>query len=151
MDMPANLYIIEDHSLTRQALQKFLGQSDDWHVSRAVSSGEQALVDPLHDLAALVIIDLSLPDMNGIQLVETLHARYPTLPFLILSSYQDEGSICRSLKAGAKGYVIKDEPLELILGIEQLLAGHTYLSPRAQEQLPARNTCAEQHSALAVS
>ena len=135
--MPTNIYIVEDHPITSQVLQQFFQKTTDWHVAGLVATGQEALAQPIDEIAELVLVDLSLPDMNGIQLVQELQARYPDLPCLILSSYQDAVYISRALKAGARGYTIKDEPLSLIPAMQQVLAGNIYLSDKARYELDA--------------
>ncbi|MCB0061546.1 MAG: response regulator transcription factor [Caldilineaceae bacterium] len=135
--MPTNIYIIEDHPVTGEVLQTFLQKSSEWNIAGLARTGEEALAAQINTVADLVLVDLSLPDMSGIQLLQELHDRYPTLPCLVFSSYQDAAHICRALQAGAKGYAVKDEAMGLISAMQHVLAGETYLSERARQELAA--------------
>lgn len=133
--MPINVYIIEDHPMTGQAVQQFLQKSDEWNITGLVTTGKEALAAPIDTIADLVLLDLSLPDMSGIQLLQELKMRYPTLPCLVFSSYQDASHICHALRAGAKGYTVKDEPMSLIPAMHHVMAGEVYLSAKARQEL----------------
>lgn len=122
------IYVVEDHPLMRDLLQAYLKSHGDYHVCGVAPSAEIAM-DELEKLDPdLVIVDVSLPDMNGIDLVEELRARYPGLLCLMLSGHHDASYVERALLAGARGYIIKGNPTELFDAIETVLAGEVYVS-----------------------
>ena len=82
----------------------------------------------------LIVVDLSLPDMDGIQLVGELRARQPDLRCLMLSGHQERNYVERALAAGACGYIAKGNPLELIEAIRRVLKGESYLSKTLRPQ-----------------
>ncbi len=78
----------------------------------------------------MLLVDVSLPQMNGIELVAVLHTMYPELPCLMLSGHHAAHYVTRALEAGAWGYVLKDNPNEIIEGIERVLEGKIYVCKR---------------------
>ncbi|MCB0062533.1 MAG: response regulator transcription factor [Caldilineaceae bacterium] len=133
--MSVNVYIIEDHPITGQVLQTFLEKSSEWNFAGLARTGAEALATPIDTLTDLVLVDLSLPDMSGIQLLQEFHTRYPTLPCLVFSCYQDASHICCALQAGAKGYVVKDEFMALMPAMRKALVGEVFLSARVRQAL----------------
>src|SRR5262249_38734121 len=89
----------------------------------------------------LVIVDVSLPDGHGIELVKDLHARYPEMIIMMLSMHDETLYAERALRAGARGFVMKQESTEVVItALRQVLSGGTYLSPRMQERVVRRFT-----------
>jgi len=128
MAMRANIYLIEDHPLMQKMFREFLERVADLQVCSMAASAQEALAQLPTAGADLVLIDISLPDMSSIDLLAKLQATLPTLPCLILSGHQEAVYVQRSLAAGAKGYVAKGNPMELVTAIQQVLAGDSYLS-----------------------
>lgn len=124
----ASILIIEDHLHLGKALKRFLQESGKLQVAAVVKTGEEALAQLPELNIDLALIDVSLPKMSGIDLVAELSQKYPQLPCLMLSGHLSEDYVQRSLKAGAQGYILKDNRLEILEGIHQVLAGKTYLS-----------------------
>lgn len=120
--------LVEDHPVIRGTLVEFLNDVVGVKVIGAVTTGEEAL--PLCDTAKpdLAVIDVSLPGMNGIDLVGELKKRHPDLICLMLSGHHELGYVRRALANRAQGYVLKDDPGELTQAIQQVIAGETYLS-----------------------
>ncbi len=126
--MQANIYLIEDHPLMQRMTCEFINRMADLHVCGMAATAKDAL-DHLPTLMVdLVIVDVSLPDMDGINLVSTLHTKEPTLRCLMLSGHQEQSYVERALAVGARGYVAKGNPLELIDAIRRVLKGEIYLS-----------------------
>lgn len=95
---------------------------------------EQQTQEPL--LAVdLVIVDVALPAMNGIDLVAALHERFPTLPCLMLSGHTELNYVRRALDVGARGYVMKGDPFALPEAVRTVLAGEIYLSEEVRQNL----------------
>ena len=91
------------------------------------ASGQESFPD-------LMLVDVSLPTMNGITLVAIVHKKYPDLPCLMLSGHDKLTYVRRALSAGARGYVTKDTPLLIVEGISRVLAGEIYLSENLRER-----------------
>jgi DNA-binding NarL/FixJ family response regulator len=123
-----SILIVEDHEHMVSVLTRLLQQKGHMDVVGAAKSAEQALA-MLPDLEVdLVLIDISLPGMNGIDLVSEIKKVYPRLRCLMLSGHQALHYVKHSLNAGANGYVSKQDTDSIIDGINSVLAGNTYLS-----------------------
>jgi DNA-binding NarL/FixJ family response regulator len=126
--MPHRIYIIEDHPLVRQTLSDFVTLAGNLDVVGTADSAEAALEWFNGDLPDLVLVDVSLPGMTGLQLIERLHERWPELPCLMLSGHAQREHVDRAISAGARGYLLKGDPYELGPAIRDVLAGEIYLS-----------------------
>jgi DNA-binding NarL/FixJ family response regulator len=123
-----NLLLVEDHPLFAQALLMVLAQRVDLKVVKVVDTAEKALqLLPNCDLD-LLLVDVSLPQMNGFDLVAQLSQLYPHLPCLLISGHLSSQYAQRGLDAGARGYAIKDSAKGIIDGIYQVLRGEIYIS-----------------------
>lgn len=126
--MTANIYLIEDHPLMQRMISEFIKRMPDLQVCGMAATAQEALAQ-LPSLAAdLVLVDVSLPDMDGIHLVSELLEQQPTLYCLMLSGHQEHSYVQRALAVGARGYLAKGNPLELINAIQRVLHGELYLS-----------------------
>jgi DNA-binding NarL/FixJ family response regulator len=136
---PARILIVDDHPVFRLGLAQMLGTEEGLAVCGEAQSAELAL-ERLDELAPdLVVVDISLAGASGLDLVKRLRERRPELPALVLSMYDETLFASRSLRAGARGYVNKQEPVEeMIAAVREVLAGGTYLSPRMRTRLEAR-------------
>ncbi len=138
--MIRRILLVDDHPSTRKGLALTLGDEPDLTVAEAVGSAEDALAAlPGLDID-LVVTDLSLPGMSGIELVKHVHVLRPDLPVLVVSRH-DEGVYAeRALRAGARGYVSKLEADSVLVGAVRLvLAGGVHVSPDVQARLLGRS------------
>lgn len=117
-------------------IARYLTVRGNMEVRAIVPTAEAALEQLAVLQVDLALIDVSLPRMNGIELVAALQQRRPPLPCLILSGYDHPPYVKRALAAGACGYVTKGNPAELLEGIQAVLQGGTYLSPALRATLP---------------
>ena len=97
-------------------------------VVKIARTAEQALQELPEQEFDLVLVDVSLPDTNGIELVAMIHEKYPHIPSLVISGHNTSLYINRSLEAGARGYIVKDDIHDIVEGIQRVLNGSTYLS-----------------------
>ncbi len=127
--MPARIFIVEDHPIMREMVREFLAEdASDLEVCGMAETGEEALEHLDGAEADLALIDVSLPGMTGIDLVKELLARRPGLPCVLYSGHGEAAYIERGLAAGARGYLLKGDPYELVGAIRQVLDGETYVS-----------------------
>ena len=127
-----SILLVEDHVIFAKALLRMLQERGQLHVVAVVRSAEEAL-ETIPDLELdLVLVDVSLPKRSGISLVIALHAKYPNLPCVMLSGHSSSHYARRSLDAGARGYLVKDHPDEILVGITQVLQGQIYVSEDVQ-------------------
>jgi DNA-binding NarL/FixJ family response regulator len=130
------VFIVEDHPITRDGLAQLINYQDDLRVCGHASTVAKAIDGVDEAKPDLVIVDVSLPDGHGIELVKNLGVLHPQIHILVLSMH-DEGLYAeRAFRAGASGYVMKQEPAETLLAaVRRILSGETYLSPRMQERV----------------
>lgn len=122
-----NLLLVEDHPVFARTLVQILKQQEDLNVVMVADTAEKALeLIPDLDLD-LILVDVSLPKMNGIDLVGELTQMYPHILCLVVSGHLSDVYVRRSLAAGARGYVTKDSANGIIEGIYQVLQGEIYI------------------------
>jgi DNA-binding NarL/FixJ family response regulator len=129
------IFIVEDHAITRYTLGKFLQKKPGLEVCGEAAGGAEALQRLAEVEADLVLIDVLMPGMSGLQLVEQLQERYPALLCLMLSGHSETLYVRKAFSAGARGYVLKGNPSEILEAIRAIGEGGTYLSPALQEKL----------------
>lgn len=124
------IIIVDDHPLLRKGLEQLINSSDDaFHVCGEASDAAEGMMVIRQLKPDLAIVDLSLPGANGIEMIKNIRAEFPNLPVLILSMHDESLYALRGLRAGAQGYVMKQEALEnVIIAIREVLAGRPYLS-----------------------
>lgn len=128
------ILIADDHAMVRDGVKNLVGQNKELVVIGEASSGKEAmeLFDKLKP--DLLIMDISMPDMNGMDVSKSILAKNPQANIIILSMYDDEDYISRCLEFGVKGYVIKNESgSELDTAIKSVLSGKNYFSRHAQD------------------
>ncbi|HEX5338614.1 MAG TPA: response regulator transcription factor [Gallionella sp.] len=124
------ILIVEDHTLLRAGLKALLSQESDLDIVGEADNGRDA-VRLIGSLAPdLVLTDLSMPGMNGIEAIIDIRRRFPEVRILVLTIHKADEYIHESLRAGANGYLLKDATHdELRIAIRSVLSGKTYLSP----------------------
>ncbi len=125
------ILIVDDHAIFREGLRRLLESAGrHWVVSEA-DSGLQALEMLRTHPMDLLIVDLSMPVMSGLDLIKRVHAEYPGVHLLVLSLHAEEQYALRALQAGARGYVTKDSAAsELITAVRRMLESGSYVSAR---------------------
>src|ERR1051325_10665674 len=125
-DRRAPVWVVEDNALFRQTICDLLQESEHLRCARAFSDCESALDALGHksDIPRLILMDIALPGMNGIDAVKRVHARHPALPVVMLTVYESNERIFDAICAGASGYLLKSSSRdEIIHGIENVLGG----------------------------
>ncbi|HUI06083.1 MAG TPA: response regulator transcription factor [Verrucomicrobiae bacterium] len=129
------VFIVDDHPAVQEGLAAVVNQQRDLEVCGAAGSARDALESIAAVKPDIVIVDLSLQDGNGLELIKDLHARDHKLPLLVLSMHDEALYAERVVHAGAGGYVMKREPMSVLLtAVRHVLNGEVYLS----EQLKAK-------------
>jgi DNA-binding NarL/FixJ family response regulator len=123
-----SILLVEDHAGFAKALLNMLGQNRDLQVVGVAQDAEEALRLVQEVNVDLVLVDFSLPDMTGVELLEKLHDEYPDLHCAILSGHLLPQHARRALATGARGYLIKDDPVGILTGIQRMLNGEIYVS-----------------------
>ena len=123
------ILIVDDHSIVRKGLIQLINQEPDLSVCGEAESAMEALAAIKERSFDMAVVDISLNNINGIQLTEKIHLLCPNLPVLILTMHNEGVYIERALRAGAAGYVTKNEAAEkIVTAIRQVLCGKEYIS-----------------------
>jgi DNA-binding NarL/FixJ family response regulator len=132
--------IADDHPLARAGLQQLLGSVEDIAVVGAAAGGEEALRLAVEREPDVILMDLEMPDKDGIEATRELRTRRPAAAVVVLTSFSDRERILAALDAGAIGYLLKDaDPDELAGAIRAATRGDAPLHPRAARELLDRN------------
>lgn len=138
----SKIAIVDDHYIVRQGLEFLLSTREKIEVVGSYSSGQELLSAlQAHTCEPeLILVDLVMPEMNGITLIKHLKAHYPTIKILVLTSYVDEEHVISAMQGGADGYEMKDvEPEQLIQSIQHVIDGQTVIHKDAQQVMEVVN------------
>lgn len=137
--MSDRVYIVEDHAVMRDMLGQFLAEVNDMDVIGSAESGAAALEDleSLDPAPDLMLIDVSLPGMDGIEILRAIRSDYEDILCLMLSGHAEESYVRQAQEAGARGYVIKGHPSAILKAVRTVLGGGTFLSEDIKEHWPS--------------
>ena len=130
-----SVFIVEDHTIMLEMLKVLIGDEAGLEVSGTAATGEEALERLLEAQADLVLIDVSLPGINGIELAAEIKSEWPDKHCLMLSGHQEIVYVKRSFAAGAQGYVAKGDPCEIPKAVRRILEGEEYVSKPMRDKL----------------
>lgn len=130
------IFIADDHPIVRQGLRRAIEAQPDMSVVGEASDGWQVLQAESRAAWDVLVLDLSLPRISGMEVLRRLHAELPNLPILVLSMYSEDQYASRLLAEGAAGYLSKDQdPAEVLAAIRTVAAGRTSFSSEVMTQL----------------
>jgi DNA-binding NarL/FixJ family response regulator len=130
--------IVDDHGLVRAGLAQLLDNAEDIEVVGSAAGGREAIELAAHTRVDVVLMDLSMPGLDGIAATRALLERAPDAQVVVLTSFSDRRRILDAIDAGAVGYLLKDsEPDELLRGIRAAARGESPLAPKAAQELLA--------------
>ena len=138
MAQKRKIVIAEDHKIFREGLKSLLRTIDDLEIVGEAADGLEAIrcVENYHP--ELLLLDLSMPKMNGISVIRDIKSRFPETKILVLTIHESEDYILESFHSGLDGYCLKDANYsELLIAIRSVLEGKTYLSPSISEKVLA--------------
>jgi DNA-binding NarL/FixJ family response regulator len=128
--------IADDHAVVRQGLKQILGDTPEMVVAGEATTGQEVLDKVRAETWDVVVLDISMPDRSGLDVLKQLRSERPKLPVLVLSMHSEDQYAVRVLKAGASGYLTKDSaPDELVKAIRKVVSGGTYVSSFLAEKL----------------
>lgn len=128
------IVVADDHPIVRAGVRAILSQRPDWQICAEAEDGEAAIQLSLEYVADIIILDHSLPLVNGLEATRRLCRKMPKLGVLIYTMHEDYGLMRDILAAGARGYILKtDDDSNLLAGIEALINGKTYISRQVEE------------------
>jgi two-component system, NarL family, response regulator NreC len=131
--MKARIMVVDDHAIVLHGLKQLINDEPDLDVTLQAGSAEEALKILTRERPDMLVTDISLPGLSGLDLVKKVNSLYPQIPVLVLSMHDELGHGERAFRVGAKGYLVKQEATEkVIIAIRKILAGEVYLSDRMQ-------------------
>jgi two-component system NarL family response regulator len=133
------IMVVDDHPVVRAGLVMLISHEPDMTVVAEASNGKEALLLFEQTNPDITLMDLSLPDIHGVEVIERIRKRFPQAKLLVLSVYSGSEDVFRSLQSGALGYLIKDStPDQLFHAIREASEGRRYLHPSAASNLADR-------------
>jgi DNA-binding NarL/FixJ family response regulator len=130
------IFIVDDHPAIREALASSINSKIDMHVLGESGTAQQALRQLKRYAPDVVVVDISLEDAHGLDLVEEIRSRFPDVRVVIFSMYEESVYAERAIRAGASGYVMKSEPTERVVeAIQSVSEGDVYLSQRMSSRI----------------
>lgn len=133
-----NVLIADDHAVVRSGLRQFLASTSDLKITAEASSGEDVLRQIVPSKCDILLLDINLPDLNGLEVLKRAKRLRPELPVLVFSMFSEDEFAMHALNAGASGYLNKDSPpAQILQALRTVASGARYLSPALAEKLLA--------------
>jgi DNA-binding NarL/FixJ family response regulator len=133
------LLIVDDHPIVRSGLAALLGAEDDIDVVGEAGNGADAVTAALALRPSVTLMDLRMPDVDGVEAIARIEAEWPDAAIIVLTTYDTDEAIVRAIEAGATGYLLKDAPPETLLdAVRRAAAGETVLAPPVARRLIER-------------
>jgi two-component system, NarL family, invasion response regulator UvrY len=130
------VFVVDDHSIVREGAKRIIAETADIEVAGEASDGREALMQILNNDYDVILLDIALPGMDGLEVLRTVRAKKPNLPVVILSMYPEEQYAARVLKEGAFGYVTKGgHPKDLLQAIRNAARRRHYISESFAESI----------------
>ena len=134
--MLIRILLADDHTILRKGLRLLLERESEFAVISEASNGREAVDAVGRDTPDVVIMDIAMPSMNGIEATKRISQDFPKTAVIILSVHSDEAYVLRALKSGARGYLLKDSAeIDLIQAVRAVAAGKAYFSPAVSKIL----------------
>ncbi|MFS8204747.1 response regulator [Streptomyces sp. CWNU-52B] len=144
-DSPIRVFLLDDHEVVRRGVRDLLNDEADISVVGEAATVEQALVRVPALRPHVAVLDVRLPDGDGVSVCRELRSRMPDLACLMLTSFDDEEALLDSIMAGASGYVLKQiQGSDLVSAVRTVAAGQSLLDPSATARLMARLRAGDQ-------
>src|SRR5438094_8276340 len=128
--------VVDDHAVVREGLKRIITENVGMTVTGEAADGHEAMLVIKSEPCDVVLLDITMPNKNGLDVLKELHAESPRLPVLVLSMHGEDQYAIRLLRAGAAGYLTKDSaPAKLVQAIRKGVRGGRYVSPTLAERL----------------
>ncbi|MFC3111379.1 response regulator [Undibacterium arcticum] len=132
----AKILVVDDHAVVRAGVQQFIAQRPEWQIGGEAASAQDAIRLIRAQDWDIVLLDISMPDKNGVEVLKQIKREKPALPVLILSMHPEQRYAVQILRSGASGYLQKEAlATELVEAIQTVLCGHKYISHAVAELL----------------
>ena len=134
--MPINILVADDHALLRQGIRKVLELEEDFQVIGEAGDGEEAVKNTAALVPDILLLDINMPKMNGLQVIKQVSEQQPKVKIIVLTIHDDENYVIEVIKAGAVGYLLKDiEPGMLVKAIRAVYEGESFIYPTLAKKL----------------
>jgi len=131
-----NVVVIDDHAVVREGLKRIISENPGMAVSGEAGDGFEAMKVVKSNPCDVVLLDITMPNRNGLDVLKQIHAESPRLPVLVLSMHAEDQYAIRVLRAGAAGYLTKESaPAKLVQAIRKVVRGGKYVSQTLAEKL----------------
>jgi NarL family two-component system response regulator LiaR len=128
--LPIRVLIVDDHAVVREGLRALLGVADDITVVGEAENGAEAIQLALAYVPDITLLDLVMPEVDGIAAITAIKAAQPQAKIVVLTSFAEDAQVFAALQAGAQGYLLKDTaPQQLLTALRDVHAGHSALHP----------------------
>jgi DNA-binding NarL/FixJ family response regulator len=128
------ILLVEDHDVVRHGIRELLSSRPDWQIVGEARNGRQAVDLARRHKPDVAILDLSIPELSGIEVIRQIRGELAELEVCVFSMHEDEGFVAEAVVAGARAYVLKSEPgSRLVSAVEALARREPYFSPRVVE------------------
>lgn len=139
--VPIRVLLADDHTIVRNGVAQILGEQPDIRVVAQAADGNSAVLLYRQERPDVALLDLRMPGLDGVDVVESLRKEFPDAVLVMLTTYDTDDDIGRALKAGAKGYLLKDvAPADLVACVRTVHQGGTWISQIVATKLVARMT-----------
>lgn len=133
---PIRVFLVDDHPIIRDGFRNLLEHEGNFVVAGEAGSGEETLTKASQTAIDLAVVDISMGDMNGIELTRRLKENHPNVYVLIVSMHNETRYVKDAFEAGASGYVLKDNVHKLLVeAAEKVTSGHVYLCPDLEDDV----------------
>jgi DNA-binding NarL/FixJ family response regulator len=130
------IFLADDHGVVREGLRLLLETQPDFRVIGEAGNGREAVRKIVQDRPDIAILDIGMPELNGLEATQQIRESCPATQVIILSMHSSSGHIVRALQAGARGYVLKSSVgAELVDAVRTVRAGQRYLSPKVSDHI----------------
>jgi DNA-binding NarL/FixJ family response regulator len=137
--MPLDVLLVDDHKIMRDGLKAILSRSTEFRVVGEAENGPDAVQFAKREHPPLVVMDIGLPGLNGVETTQEILRVYSDCKIVILSMHDDENSVVGAIRAGARGFILKRaSDMDLIEALRMVAAGGIYLSPQVSDRLLTR-------------
>ncbi|MBD1864503.1 MULTISPECIES: response regulator transcription factor [Trichocoleus] len=146
MNQPSRIrvLVVDDHPVVRQGLIGMLEKAPDIFIVGQGRNGHEAITVFQHEKPDVTLMDLRMPEMGGVEAITVICSEFPNARIIVLTTYDTDEEIYRGLRAGAKGYLLKDsEPEELLTAIRTVIRGQQYIPLNVAAKLAQRMTAPE--------
>lgn len=131
-----SLLIVDDHPIFRQGVIRIISKNPEFNVIEEVSTGEEAIEEIKKNHYDIVLLDITLPGRNGLDIIREIKALKPSIRILVLTMHSENQYALRSIKAGAFGYLTKEKaPHELVEALRTIASGHKYIHSSVTEDI----------------